>query len=83
MDKFLLKFYQSDQPKIDKDINDIVDFMRLLKKFKAIDFNPKFQEAMTNYIRMYATEKLVFTKDQLEFTTKLVLRMCGIKEEQL
>jgi hypothetical protein len=32
---------------------------------------------------MYATEKLVFTKDQLEFTTKLVLRMCGIKEEQL
>ena len=79
--KFVEKFLSVEQPKVEKDVLEIVNLTRVLQKYKAFDFNPKFQEAMLNYIRMFANEKLDFSSDKLESTTSLVLKMCDIKDE--
>ena len=40
--KFIDKFLSGNEPKIDKEVTEIVSLVRVLQKFKAADFNPKF-----------------------------------------
>ncbi len=62
---------------------EIVELIRVFQKFKALDMNRKFSDAMINYINFYASEKLQFKQESLKFTTELILKMCGIKEEKI
>jgi hypothetical protein len=38
---------------------------------------------MIAYIRIYAVDKLLIDKENLQLTTNLVFKMCKIKEEKL
>lgn len=72
-DKFMHKFYNDDQPKVERDLQEIISLICILSKFKAKDFKPQFQETMKSYIRVCASEKLDFTASKIDETAQTVL----------